>query len=548
MKYFLLQLISGLFIILMMVACSSESGSDFSKLSKEGWYAGETEKGSILYLRFAENRTNTGSGICFIDNGKAIVSNGTFVADKNGLELHIQNRTTKYNGNWQIDSLRAELNIESEKKNIVFAFHPEYSIPKIQNRYAEPIFDSVIRSEVKYSRASGFYSSKPVKDMNAESYPTIITEVINGIANNLFTEELDLKMDIYESRNDTLKNRPLLVLIHGGAFIVGDKRDDFQVKLANRYAKMGYVVASINYRMGYIFLPGAYSNLERCIYKAVQDSRSAIRWLKKNSKKYRIDPNYIFIAGNSAGGFIALKTAFMTNNEAYASTQGNLFMLQDDLGCLDCSGDYRSEKFKLRGIVNMWGALTDIDMLDKDEKIPLLLIHGDSDRIVPFGYNYPFRNLDSKLTSFFMNKVYGSQVIFERAQSFGFPAKLITFSNGSHEPQVDEKNNYTPQMDIITHAIDSFMYSLVGRDSIAIEGKTSIGANSQTAMYSIKNFKQGSIVYWKIEGGNIVENRIDKGIVKVVWFSNSNEHSIEAVVVANTGKVAYSPRVEILLK
>ncbi|PKP01480.1 MAG: hypothetical protein CVU11_15065 [Bacteroidetes bacterium HGW-Bacteroidetes-6] len=543
MKHILTSVSVILYAIILLTSCSSDSGSNFSHIKKNRWYAGQISNNERLFISFQANNLVSGSGICFFDNGKALVNTGTFSADKNGLEINIANKKNQYDGSWEIDSLYANLN--TKKETIAFVLQPDYFIPKLAKRYVEPIFDSVIRSEVKYSQAAGFYSSKPVKDMNSGSYPTIITDVLNSIANNLFTEDLDLKMDIYEPRNDTLQARPLLFLIHGGAFIVGDKRDDFQVKLANHYAKMGYVVASINYRMGYLFLPGAYSNLERCIYKAVQDSRAAIRWLKKNRKKYCIDPNYIFVAGNSAGGFIALKTAFMNNSEAYQSTKGNFFMLQDDLGCLDCSGDYPKEKFKIRGVISMWGALTDIDMLDKDEKTPLLLIHGDSDRIVPYSYNYPFRNLDEKLTAFFMNKVYGSQKIYERAIEFGFPAKLITFSNGSHEPQVDDNNKYTPQMEVITHAVDSFMLNLIGRDSIDFSGKTTIHTNTQTAKYSFNNFKSGSTVYWSVEGGCIVESNENKGIANVVWFNNSQKHTIKAAIVAKNGKVQYSKIIEI---
>lgn len=56
------------------------------------------------------------------------------------------------------------------------------------------------------------------------------------------------------------------------------------------------------------------------------------------------------------------------------------------------------------------------------------------------------------------------------------------------------------------------------------------------------------MVYWKIEGGCIIENRIDKGFVRVVWFKNANKHSIKAVEITQNGKNAYSPLIEILLK
>lgn len=334
-------------------------------------------------------------------------------------------------------------------------------------------------------------------------------------------------MDIYRPKGDTLRERPLLLLIHGGAFIVGDKRDSFQKKLAIHYAKLGYVVASINYRLGYLFIPGAYSNLERCIYRAVQDSRAAIRWLVKNKKKYGIDPDRIFVAGNSAGGFIALKTAFMAESETYQSVEGNLLMLQEDLGCLDCSGNSIKEKFRLRGVISMWGALTDIELMDEFEKVPLLLIHGDSDKIVPYRYDYPFRNVGEEYASFFVQKVFGSDTIYSKAVSMGFPATLISIPDGSHEPQIDDNNKYTPELKIILAAIDSFLYAQMIPDSIRIE---KIDNNA----FCLSPGNKAESVYWQISGGCITAVP-ERGKVKIVRFSNEPVCILRATAVNKNG-------------
>lgn len=95
--------------------------------------------------------------------------------------------------------------------------------------------------------------------------------------------------------------------MHGGAFIMGDKRAPLISKFANDLAKKGYVVASIDYRPG--FNPGSKSSLERSAYRAVQDSRAALRYLSHFQVIYRINPDYCFIGGSSAGAITALNTA-----------------------------------------------------------------------------------------------------------------------------------------------------------------------------------------------------------------------------------------------
>ncbi|MCK7539967.1 MAG: hypothetical protein MZV63_58205 [Marinilabiliales bacterium] len=42
-------------------------------------------------------------------------------------------------------------------------------------------------------------------------------------------------------------------------------------------------------------------------------------------------------------------------------------------------------------MVNMWGAVGDLKIIDREEKIPVLSIHGTADDVVPYDYDHPFR-------------------------------------------------------------------------------------------------------------------------------------------------------------
>ena len=84
---------------------------------------------------------------------------------------------------------------------------------------------------------------------------------------------------------------PAVVHIHGGGFWGGSKSAHHAV----RYAELGFVGVSINYRLsGLAPFPAA-----------VHDCKAAIRWLRANAEKYHIDADHIGVWGTSTGGYLA---------------------------------------------------------------------------------------------------------------------------------------------------------------------------------------------------------------------------------------------------
>jgi hypothetical protein len=130
-----------------------------------------------------------------------------------------------------------------------------------------------------------------------------------------------LVCDIYEPAGDTETDRPLMIYIHTGNFLpqylngsaVGTKSDSVAVELCSRYAKMGYVVASIDYRLGWN--PTAATQSERtyqlinAAYRGVQDARTAVRFFRKSEAEsgdpYGIDPAKIGYLGEGTGGYVS---------------------------------------------------------------------------------------------------------------------------------------------------------------------------------------------------------------------------------------------------
>jgi acetyl esterase/lipase len=88
---------------------------------------------------------------------------------------------------------------------------------------------------------------------------------------------------------------PVIVSIHGGAFMGGDKRD-VQITSMLKALKRGYCVVGVNYRM----------SGEAKFPALVHDIKAAIRWIRANAELYLFDPNKIATWGGSAGGYQSL--------------------------------------------------------------------------------------------------------------------------------------------------------------------------------------------------------------------------------------------------
>ena len=99
------------------------------------------------------------------------------------------------------------------------------------------------------------------------------------------------KLDLYLPRqNDNDGPLPMIVWIHGGAWLAGSKENC----LSARFISHGYAAASINYRLS-----------QHAIFPAqIEDCKAAIRFLRTNAEKYNIDPNRIGVWGASAGGHL----------------------------------------------------------------------------------------------------------------------------------------------------------------------------------------------------------------------------------------------------
>lgn len=118
----------------------------------------------------------------------------------------------------------------------------------------------------------------------------------------------DALLDIYYPENYNGKDKlPLIVWVHGGAFIAGDKSE------ISNYCKIlaskGFIVAAVNYSLA----PSKNYPLP------VSQVNSAVGFLYRNSEKYRINNNEIFIAGDSGGAHITAQLCTVFTDKNYSA-------------------------------------------------------------------------------------------------------------------------------------------------------------------------------------------------------------------------------------
>src|SRR5512132_198491 len=88
------------------------------------------------------------------------------------------------------------------------------------------------------------------------------------------------------------KNRPAVVVVHGGGWTQGDKA--LFAQQSNQLAERGFVAFSINYRLAPAHTYPA----------AVEDVEAAVEWVRKHAKEYGVDAKRIGTLGGSAGGHL----------------------------------------------------------------------------------------------------------------------------------------------------------------------------------------------------------------------------------------------------
>jgi len=284
--------------------------------------------------------------------------------------------------------------------------------------------------------SSGFFSQL-VDGCDGERYRyrifddfTVENNVQYGNNIDVAGNEINLFMDIYRPLGDVDTSRAVVVAAHGGFFLTGSKDGLDIVPICEDLARMGFVVASISYRLGIenIFSPAV--SLQEATVRAVHDAKAAIRYFRRTHEQdgnpWGIDPDRIVLGGSSAGGFIALHTAYV-DDVSEIPTEVDLegaYGLEGGLEGISGSPGYPSN---ILSVFSFSGAIGEVSWIEPGDA-PVVSTHGTSDNTVPFGEDFV------QLFGVNVIEVDGSETVHNMANSLDIDNCFYIFNGANHTP------------------------------------------------------------------------------------------------------------------
>jgi acetyl esterase/lipase len=236
-------------------------------------------------------------------------------------------------------------------------------------RYLKPVFDKVsTQSNIEY----GEVKSSEGKDVK-------------------------LLLDVYSPDGDKEKNRPAVLLIHGGGFLPQNNKTKYSnLFLAKEFATRGFVVFANDFRLR----NNPNEDFQAMLKDAVNDCMLSLDWIRKNSAKFGIDQNQIIVSGSSSGGIIAANVCYLDQGENSLWDKSGIIALAD-----------------------FWGSPKNDELLgpiDKNDP-PTVLVQGTKDTILSFDR---------------------STNLLEELKSNGIPCTLYPVEEVDHNDMLNHFNEY----------------------------------------------------------------------------------------------------------
>jgi len=195
--------------------------------------------------------------------------------------------------------------------------------------------------------------------------------------------ERKLQLDLYLPKGRK-KVTPAIIFIHGGAWKSG-KRGDMKFYCV-KFAEKGYVTATVTYRL----------MDEASFPAAVHDVKCAVRWLRANAAKYKVDPEHIAVSGNSAGGHLSMMIGYSDDPSLEGSGGNNnlssrVCAVVNFYGPTDLTTNFAKNQELVKEFIggktfdeapDSYKLASPLFHLTRDDP-PTLIFHGTIDSVVP---------------------------------------------------------------------------------------------------------------------------------------------------------------------
>jgi acetyl esterase/lipase len=205
-------------------------------------------------------------------------------------------------------------------------------------------------------------------------------------------EGRELEMDVYLPRSGTEELRPAVLLVHGGGWSAGHRRDFSWI--GQWLAARGYVAFSTSYRL--VTADGNHWPAQ------LDDVQRSVRWIRAHAMDYQVDPERIRALGASAGGHLVACLGMLDTRDnsdtTLAGHSSRVACVVDLCGPTDLTEDLRPKLAKgewcngiidsLLGNTKREGAREASPLFQVDEKsAPFLIFHGSKDDLVPLDHS-----------------------------------------------------------------------------------------------------------------------------------------------------------------
>jgi acetyl esterase/lipase len=194
------------------------------------------------------------------------------------------------------------------------------------------------------------------------------------------------RLDIYR-RDDVEAGAPVLLQIHGGAWVIG-RKDQQGLPLMNHLAARGWVCVAINYRLS-----------PRATWPDhLVDCKRALAWIRANIAQYGGDPDFVVVTGGSAGGHLTALMGLTANDPefqpGFEDVDTSVQAMIPFYGVFDWSNtvlvndglrdvlERRIVKQRLAEAPEVFEAASPILRIRPDAP-PALVVHGDLDTLAP---------------------------------------------------------------------------------------------------------------------------------------------------------------------